>query len=657
MSSNHIKDRIKELAGLINNHNKKYYLNDNPEITDAEFDLLLNELIELEKKNPKLKLPDSPTNKVGGHISENFLKHQHQEPMYSLENISNFKELEDFLKRINKTIKDPEFVLEPKFDGASVSITYKNGILDIGATRGDGKIGENITENIKTIKSIPLKLNGEKIPKLIEIRGEVIFPIKEFKILNKRLHKKGQSFSNPRNAASGSLRQLDSKITASRPLVFIPWGSGSVDGLTINKEKELIKLFYQWGFPNLGDFIKIKTFEAIQKHFQRVLESRNSLDYEIDGLVIKINNREDQKLFGFTSKYPKWAAAIKFPSILAKSIIQDITFQIGRTGMITPVAELKEVDFSGVKVKRATLHNFDLLESMKLNIGDSVIVERAGDVIPKVVKIVKKEKESSMPIPKKCPCCKNILEKEGSYIFCKNSNCTEVLKAQLAYLVSKKSFNIVGLGKRILVTLVNKKIVNNLSDIFNLNRSKLLNLDGFGEKLATNLIEEIDAKKEVTFERFINSLGIRHVGENISKILAAEFINLEDLKKAPIEKIEKIDGVGIEIANSIQIFFNTEGNLKNINSMLKNGVVIKSVPKAGLKLAGITFCITGTFNSFSRDQLISVINGHSGKVTSTISKKTDFLIVGAKPGSKLNEAERLNVKVVDEKEFSNLLKK
>ena len=416
-------------------------------------------------------------------------------------------------------------------------------------------------------------------------------------------------------------------------------------------------MFYQWGFANLGDFIKIKTFEAIQKHFQRVLESRNSLDYEIDGLVIKINNREDQKLFGFTSKYPKWAAAIKFPSILAKSIIQDITFQIGRTGMITPVAELKEVDFSGVKVKRATLHNFDLLESMKLNIGDSVIVERAGDVIPKVVKIVKKEKESSMPIPKKCPCCKNILEKEGSYIFCKNSNCTEVLKAQLAYLVSKKSFNIVGLGKRILVTLVNKKIVNNLSDIFNLNRSELLNLDGFGEKLVTNLIEEIDAKKEVTFERFINSLGIRHVGENISKILAAEFINLEDLKKAPIEKIEKIDGVGIEIANSIRIFFNTEGNLKNINSMLKNGVVIKSVPKAGLKLAGITFCITGTFNSFSRDQLISVINGHSGKVTSTISKKTDFLIVGGKPGSKLNEAERLNVKVVDEKEFSNLLKK
>ena len=656
MPSKDDKQRVKELSKLINYHNKKYYLDDNPEISDAEFDLLLKELIALENKNTQLKLPDSPSLKIGGHISENFDKHNHLEPMYSLENITNTDEIKDFLKRINKTIESPDFVIEPKFDGASVSITYKNGFIDVASTRGDGKIGENITENIKTIRSVPLALSGKKIPKIIEIRGEIILPIKEFEILNKNIEEEGQSFSNPRNAASGSLRQLDSKITASRPLVFIPWGTGYVDGISIKKETELIDLLTEWGFIKLGEFIKIKNLKDIENHFNKVLKLRNSLNYEIDGLVIKINDKENQKVLGFTSKYPKWAAAIKFPSALAKTKITDITFQVGRTGIITPVAELEEVDISGVKVKRATLHNFELLKSMKLNKGDTVLIERAGDVIPKILKITNKIKQTAIRVPTKCPCCNKRLEKEGSYIFCKNSNCTDILKAQLSYLVSKKSFNINGLGRNILITLVDKKIVMDLSDIFKLESSKLIELEGFGEKLINNLIEEIDNRKEISFDKFINSLGIRHVGENISKIIANRFMNIEKLKNAKLVEIEEVEGVGAEIAKSIKNYFITEKNLMIIQNMFNNGVLIKSENKNSLKLAGKTFCITGTFNNFSRDYLKDKINKESGKVTSSVSKRTDFLIAGDNPGNKLNDAKRLKIKIINEQEFLELLK-
>jgi len=564
--------------------------------------------------------------------------------------------LEDFIKRIKKRIKSPEFILEPKFDGASVSITYKKGMLEVAATRGDGKIGENITENIKTIKSVPLSLTGKQIPELVEIRGEVIFPISKFKSLNESIRNTGQIFSNPRNAASGSLRQLDSNVTSQRPLIFIPWGIGTITNMTINKETELIKFFEKWGFIQLGEFVKVNNLEDIKSHFNKVLKSRNNLNYEIDGLVIKLNNRNEQNIFGFTSKHPKWAAAVKFPSILTETKIREIIFQIGRTGMITPVAELDEIEISGVKVKRATLHNFELLESMKFNIGDQVLVERAGDVIPKVLKITKKLNRKPFKIPKRCPCDKEDLHKEGSYMFCKNTECTEILKGKLTYLVSKKNFNIIGLGKRILVSLVDNNIVKNIADVFNLSFDDLIRLDGFGKKLTTNLINEVNLRKEIAFDRFINSLGVRHVGENISKIITQKFKNIEELQNATLEDIEKIDGIGIEIAKSTREFFNNKRNTNIINQMISNGVEIKYEEEVGSGLEGNTFCITGTLESFTRDELVEMIQKERGNVTSSISKKTNYLILGNHPGSKLDDAKMLGIKIIDEKELLKLIK-
>ncbi|MEE2702262.1 MAG: NAD-dependent DNA ligase LigA [Thermodesulfobacteriota bacterium] len=659
MGSKSVQRRINQLVQSINYHNKKYYLNDNPEISDPEFDLLLKELEKLEKENPNLKLADSPTEKIGGYMSNGFSKHNHLEGMYSLENISNNSELHDFIKRITKLVKSPEFILEPKFDGASVSITYEKGMLTVAATRGDGKIGEDVTENIKTIKSVPLSLSGKQIPELIEIRGEVILPINKFQALNKNLKATGQVFSNPRNAAAGSLRQLDSKITSQRPLIFIPWGIGRIDNIVVKKETGLIKLFEKWGFVKLGEFVKTNKIRDIEAHFSKVLKSRNNLNYEIDGLAIKLNNRDQQNMFGFTSKYPKWAAAMKFPSILTETRISKITFQVGRTGMITPVAELDEVEISGVRVKRATLHNFELLESMNLNIGDKVLIERAGDVIPKVLRITKKVNTKRFKIPTMCPSCeKRDIHKEGSYVFCKNTECPEILNAKLAYLVSKKSFNIIGLGKQILINLVENNVIKDIADVFSLDTNNLIQLDGFGEKLAKNLVNEINLKKEVDFDKFINSLGIRHVGENVSKIIAANFNNLDELIHADSERIENLDGIGTEIAKSIMEFVTNKKNIDIIRKILNNGVKIKYAKNIiGDKLRGNAFCITGTLKNFTRDELIEAIRQEGGAVVSTVNKKTNYLILGDNPGSKLNKANELDINVIDENEFLKLIKK
>ena len=644
--------RIKELEKLINYHNKKYYLDDKPEISDAEFDFLLKELIDLEKENPNLCNPSSPTQKVGGFISKQFDKFNHIKRMYSLDNISNYDELNKFIERIEKKINNPNFILEPKFDGSSVSITYKKGLFDSAATRGDGAIGENITENIKTIKNVPLFLDDKNPPDLVEIRGEVIFPLKEFKLLNKKLKKDNQSFSNPRNAAAGSLRQLDTKITAQRPLIFIPWGLGESKKLLIKTEANLISKFKDWGFTLLGDFITTNDINIIQKHFESVLKVRDKLNYEIDGLVIKINNISEQKDLGFTSKYPKWAGAIKFPSQIGKSKINDITYQIGRTGMITPVAELEEVIIGGVKVKRASLHNFEQIEQMGLNIYDEVLIERAGDVIPKVLKINKKNNAKKFKQPVKCPCCNSKLYKEGTYLFCKEIDCIDVLERKVTYLASKKCFNIIGLGENIIKNLVENKIINRVSDVFNLKKNKLLELEGFGEKLARNIVDEIEKKKNISLSKFVGSLGIRHVGENVSKLLANHFQNIENILNANIEEIESIEGIGIEIAGSIYDFFKDQKNLNEIDLFFKNGIVIisSSILK-GDKFQNKTICITGRFDKYSRDEITEIILNQNGKVVNSITKKTDLLIAGEKAGSKLQKAILLNIKIINEKEF------
>ena len=649
------KEKISDLTKKINYHNKRYYLHDKPEISDGEFDLLLKELIKLEEDFPKLKKSTSPSQKVGGFVSKSFKKHTHGNKMYSLDNINNFDELNEFIKRINKTISDPEFIIEPKFDGASISITYKNGEIYSAATRGDGEIGEEITENVKTIKSVPLKLIGKNIPDLIEIRGEVIFPISKFNKLNISSSK---AFSNPRNAAAGSLRQLDSKMTASRPLVFIPWGLGLIKNFNIVSEEEFISLLENWGFNLLGDFNLFKKINDIYNHYEYILSSRNKFDYEMDGLVIKLNSIKSQLKLGFTSKFPRWAAALKFPATVAETIIKDFTFQIGRTGIITPVAELKEVNISGVNVKRATLHNFDQIKKLNVNINDIVLIERAGDVIPKITKISKKINKKKFKPPTTCYCCESELISEGSYLYCKDISCKDQLLEQISYMVSKKAFNINGLGKNIILNLYNNNLINLTSDIFNLKTEQIAVLEGLGLKSANNIINEIKLKKNIKFSNFINSLSIKLVGETTAKIISENFKTLEDLTSASFDDFNNIDGMGPEISENLKKFFEDKRNLSNIKLMQKYGVniIYENFESISNVLIGKKIAITGNFQEFKREEIEKIIALNSGMYVKSISKNTSYLISGENPGSKIEKAKKLNIKILNINKFLEIVK-
>ena len=649
------KEKISDLTKKINYHNKRYYLHDKPEISDGEFDLLLKELIKLEENFPKLKKSTSPSQKVGGFVSKSFTKHTHGNKMYSLDNINNFDELNEFIKRVNKTITDPEFIIEPKFDGASISITYKNGEIYSAATRGDGEIGEEITENVKTIKSVPLKLIGKNIPDLIEIRGEVIFPISKFNKLNISSSK---AFSNPRNAAAGSLRQLDSKMTASRPLVFIPWGLGLIKNFNIVSEEEFISLLENWGFNLLGDFNLFKKINDIYNHYEYILSSRNKFDYEMDGLVIKLNSIKSQLKLGFTSKFPRWAAALKFPATVAETIIKDFTFQIGRTGIITPVAELKEVNISGVNVKRATLHNFDQIKKLNVNINDIVLIERAGDVIPKITKISKKINKKKFKPPTTCYCCESELISEGSYLYCKDISCKDQLLEQISYMVSKKAFNINGLGKNIILNLYNNNLINLTSDIFNLKTEQIAVLEGLGLKSANNIINEIKLKKNIKFTNFINSLSIKLVGETTAKIISENFKTLEDLTSASFDDFNNIDGMGPEISENLKKFFEDKRNLSNIKLMQKYGVniIYENFESISSVLIGKKIAITGNFQEFKREEIEKIIALNSGMYVKSISKNTSYLISGENPGSKIEKAKKLNIKILNINKFLEIVK-
>ena len=649
------KEKISDLTKKINYHNKRYYLHDKPEISDGEFDLLLKELIKLEEDFPKLKKSTSPSQKVGGFVSKSFKKHTHGNKMYSLDNINNFDELNEFIKRVNKTITDPEFIIEPKFDGASISITYKNGEIYSAATRGDGEIGEEITENVKTIKSVPLKLIGKNIPDLIEIRGEVIFPISKFNKLNISSSK---VFSNPRNAAAGSLRQLDSKMTASRPLVFIPWGLGLIKNFNIVSEEEFISLLENWGFNLLGDFNLFKKINDIYNHYEYILSSRNKFDYEMDGLVIKLNSIKSQLKLGFTSKFPRWAAALKFPATVAETIIKDFTFQIGRTGIITPVAELKEVNISGVNVKRATLHNFDQIKKLNVNINDIVLIERAGDVIPKITKISKKINKKKFKPPTTCYCCESELISEGSYLYCKDISCKDQLLEQISYMVSKKAFNINGLGKNIILNLYNNNLINLTSDIFNLKTEQIAVLEGLGLKSANNIINEIKLKKNIKFTNFINSLSIKLVGETTAKIISENFKTLEDLTSASFDDFNNIDGMGPEISENLKKFFEDKRNLSNIKLMQKYGVniIYENFESISNVLIGKKIAITGNFQEFKREEIEKIIALNSGMYVKSISKNTSYLISGENPGSKIEKAKKLNIKILNINKFLEIVK-
>ena len=661
------KKRILDLIDIINDHNYKYYVLDNPIISDGEFDNLFKELETLEKKFPQYKKPHSPTQRIGSSPIKKFNTIEHKEPMLSLSNAMNSNELFDFHNRNKKTLnqKSITYVAEPKLDGLGVTLTYSNGSLLHGATRGDGINGEDITHNLKTIKSIPLKLRdvGKEIPTYIEIRGEVFIEKKNFLKLNKLQTKTGdQVFANPRNAAAGSLRQLDPKITATRPLSIFCYEIGLIEGERFKNHNSLLKALRMWGLP-VSSLIKTVTSYTGLKKYQKNLEKiRNDLPYEIDGTVFKINSYKDREILGYRSRSPRWAIAGKFKAQQATTIIQNIEIQVGRTGALTPVAKLKPVFVSGVTVSNATLHNQDEINRKDIRIGDTVLIERAGDVIPKVVKVILKKRpnrSSTFTIPNICPACKHATHKSKNeaILRCQNLSCPEQIKGRIEHFSSKLALDIDGLGKKITNLLVDHNYLKSISDIFLLDKAKLLTLEGFGEKSAENLILAIETSKTISFSKFVYGLGIKNVGEHISKLFEKYFLSdLDNFMNSSFEELESIEGVGPIVAKEVIDFWSQKENQTMVKECIRQGVKIEK--KEFVKdqfLTNKTFVFTGTLKTFNRKDGKEIINKYGGSTTNSISKKTDFLIAGVGAGSKLEKAKKLDIKILNEQEFLEIV--
>ncbi|MGI9553953.1 MAG: NAD-dependent DNA ligase LigA [Thermodesulfobacteriota bacterium] len=658
------RKKIESISTELNKHNYLYYVENSPVISDSEFDKLLRELVTLEDKYPELIAPDSPSKRVGGTVAEGFTPFNHIVPMMSIDNVMNEEEAIDFESRIKRFLDrddDVQFLGQPKFDGVSASLTYEKGLLTHAATRGNGNTGEEITNNIKTIRSIPLKFrNGSNLPDLIEIRGEVIYPIESFNNLNRELADAGEPlFANPRNAASGALRQLDSGITAKRPLDFYAWGIGHVSGYKFEKETEIINQLKKWGFKVESRIQKCRNINEAVSYHHEMEKLRESLGYEADGVVIKVNDIGLQNTLGTTAKYPRWSMAYKFKPRQATTVINDITVQVGRIGLLTPVAELEPVNISGITVKRASLHTEDIIKSKDVKIGDTVLVQRAGDVIPEVVKPIlelRTGKEKAFRMPKNCPVCKTRVEKENAYYYCPNISCRAQIKGRIQHLASRNSFDIGGLGEKIVDQLIDEGLFHDLSDVFYLKKEDIINLERFAEKSASGLIEEVEKSKNVSFDRFLNALSIKHIGQRSAQILAQNFNDIDDLRNTTYEQLESINSIGPEMADSITNFFTNDRNTKIIDNILKAGVAIyNNREEIGDKLLDLTFVITGTLEKYSRDEAKSLIEKEGGKVTTSVSKKTDYVVYGDSPGSKLDKANSLGVKTIKEKEFRTLL--
>ncbi len=659
-----IVKRLKEISKLIKFHNNLYHNLDKPKISDQEFDKLIKENNDLEKNYPHLILNESPNKKIDSKIKSNFTKVKHNTQMFSLANAFNENDLIDFIKRSKKFLnfKDNEnfdFYCEPKIDGLSLNLIYKDGILVSAATRGDGFIGENVTENISNIKNIPNRLN-KKFPSLIEIRGEVFINKKDFTVINNQLNEKDR-FANPRNAAAGSLRQLDISVSRSRPLNFIAHGIGesTIEYSTIS---EYYKHLETWNiYPN-NLFKNCKDVEEIIDFYKEIDSQRAKIEYDIDGLVIKINNTNLQKRLGYVGKNPRWAVALKFSAEKASTTIEAVDFQVGRTGAITPVARLKPVNIGGVIVSNVSLHNFDEIRKKNINIGDLVEIKRAGDVIPYVTKIIKKNNNKSIiKIPTQCPVCHAATKREidEAVVRCSNKyGCYSQKLGQIIHFISKKSLNIDGFGEKQAKQFFDLKIIDNIDDIFYLenHKSKIIDLEGWGELSFSKLINSIDKSKKISLEKFIYSLGIRFIGEINSEILAKEFANLDNLinsiKKNDI--INNIDGLGPKAIESISEFFTNNKNIKIISN-LKKILLIKYNKKITKNnfFTNKHLVFTGTLSKLSREEAKYLAKSKGAKILSSISKKTDYLIIGANAGSKVDKAKFLNVKIIVEDDFLN----
>lgn len=657
-----MKQRIDELIKIINKASEEYYTNDNPTITDQEYDDYYHELEKLEQQYPELIREDSPTKRVGGKIIDEFKKVSHEIPMMSLGDIFSEDEIFEFDQRIKKTIPNPTYVCELKIDGLSVSLLYENGKLIRGATRGNGIVGEDITHNVETIKSIPLVINDKR---KIEVRGEIYMPKKSFNKLNQERQEKGESlFANPRNAAAGSVRQLDSKIAAKRNLSTFIYHLPSSDDFNIKYHHESLSFMKELGFI-VNENIKIAdNVNEVINYVKEWTEKRESLPYEIDGIVIKVDKIEDQKKLGYTSRTPKWAIAYKFPAVEVLTKIKNIEFCVGRTGKITPRADLDPVHLAGSIIKSVTLHNEDYIKEKDIMINDTIVLHKAGDVIPEVVKVLK-ERRTGIEIPfkmiKNCPICNSKLEKketEANY-FCPNPNCDARNIEGLIHFSSRETMNIEGFGESIVEDFYNEGYLKTICDYYTLYNHKedLKELEGFGEKSVNNLLQNIEKSKKNSLEKLLFALGIRYIGKKTAKILAINYRNIDKLMSAEYEDLVKIQDIGEVIADSVYKFFKEEKNIKTINELKLLGVNMEYKGNESIddNFNNKTFVLTGTLSKLTRDEASIEIENRGGKVTSSVTKKTDYVIVGENPGSKYQKAKDLNINILNEEEFLNML--
>ena len=653
--------QIEKLRKEINEHNYKYYVENNPVISDYEYDLLLKKLEKLEDKYPDLITEDSPTQRVGEQAVEGFNTVKHMVPMLSLANTYTYDELRDFDERVKKYVETVEYVVEPKIDGAGVALIYENGYFKRGATRGDGIQGDDITKNLKTIHSIPLKING-KLLKNFEVRGEVFMPLKGFKKYNREQEKnQGVIFANPRNAAAGSLRQLDPKVVAKRPLdIFLYYISYS--DKNIETQEKSLELLKKSGFKINPHSKKVDDIEQAISYCKKLEKIRESLDYEVDGTVIKVNSLKQHEILGNTSKNPRWAISYKFAAKQSTTILQDIIIQVGRTGTLTPVAVLKPVKVGGVTVSRATLHNFDELKRKDIRIGDTVLIERSGDVIPQVVKSIKEKRtgdEKRRMIPNKCPICKTQVTHtiDEVAVRCPNKLCPARLKWRLRYFASRDAMDIDNLGQSTVDKLLEKNLIMDISDLYFLEKKDILKLEGFKEKSAQNLIDSIEKSKKQSLSKLIYSLGIRHVGKYSAQLLASKYNSLDEISKANEEDLKQIDGLGDKSAEAIATFFTTDENIKLIQRLKKAGVKTEKKEKINQSLlSGKKILFTGGLKNLSRSKASDIIIQKGGIVASSISKDIDFVVVGDKPGSKYEKAKKLDLKIISEEEFEKMIK-
>lgn len=686
------EQRLRELRAELDRHNHRYYVLDDPEVPDSEYDRLMLELKALESERPGLITPDSPSQRVGGAPAAEFGEVRHAVPMLSLDNAFSEEDLQDFDRRVREKLDatDIEYVAEPKLDGLAISLVYEKGVLVRGATRGDGSTGEDVTLNVRTVRAIPLKLMGKDWPAHLEVRGEVFMPKRGFEALNKSLAAKGEkTYVNPRNTAAGSLRQLDPRITAERPLDFYAYGLGGVKpALSARRHSEVLTKLRGWGQRVNPDIKMVRGAEGCLGYYREMGEKRDALPYEIDGVVYKVDRLDYQQELGFVARAPRWAVAHKFPAQEEMTLLKAVEFQVGRTGALTPVARLEPVFVGGVTVSNATLHNMDEVERKDIRIGDTVIVRRAGDVIPEVAAVVlarRPKNTKRVKLPKTCPVCgSEVVRPEGEAVArCSGGLfCDAQRKELIRHFASRRAMDVEGLGDKLVEQLVDEKLVSTPADLFRLTMKQLMDLERMGEKSAQNLVDALAKARKTTLPRFLYALGIPDVGETTAADLAKHFGSLEKLEEAAqgyekqrlkhaespardAEKLlkeldlRKVEGIGPVVAEQVGAFFHQAGNRKVIGELRKAGVEWPAMPKRAAvgsqPLAGKTFVLTGTLGTMTRDAAKERIQALGGKVSGSVSAKTHYVVAGSEPGSKLREAERLEVPVLDEDAFLRLI--